>query len=929
MTPEKRAQTHGGSIRRSRLAALLLFASLAPICAAPAVALDVQGGGGGAGGSGSVTGGSCGSQAVTGIHPGDAIPTCAAPTPTPTASPTPSPTPTPTPTPTPSPTPTPTPTATPTPTQTPAPTPTVVPPGSCTNCNETINAAGQVTAYANGSGGGSGVSTTGGSTITPSTTSTIGLIFQSITNLTADFVEVIVGTTKELWIDSSAVLHAHAGAIIAGIRGTGSELRLGLGAPAPPAIASGFTAGTTDYYFCEPTDFNGILGLVSQGTGTTGTTGTMTCPALIGAAAWNLLRTTSSTPPASMGALLVGSCTPSPQGAACNISDAANTLTYFAPNAYSNLDPTAGYYGGLGDLSNLFVAPGTVAPPITNGSNLNVRQPYDTSDTIDVYGASNTGTPSGNDFAARDANGVLLGGINRGGHHFDLSIANGDCVDSVGGVLSDSGAPCSVASLTGDLKPSPPPTAIALDGTPQHEDAPSNADTITGAYSGATTGDICLAQVTYGNLTSTPSAPSTPSGWTLIRGPDDATDTQTGTIHIGAWWYWHLYTSGDTAPTFSTTSSALGLVIACFSGVNETTPLDPGTPSGTGTSANYPANSLAPPIGTASVSNDYVLMGYVLDTYNLGSPVLTLPGSLTAILSNYAFNPTFQSMALGGETLSGSGSISGLAATANFNGAITAQMIALQPATSAPAGEYNVIGLHLTPTAYTSSSSVSSSAAGVQYCNSSSAITLTLPAAGGTDNVLSFANINSGLCTIAPNASDKIDGSANPISLPENAAETIQDRASGAWQHTWLGRLRHLALPFATCNGPAGNASTGWSLPSSNAASPACSADDQEGLLNFADSAIAYAEVSLPVDYLQVVGGQLNFYGSSDTTSGHTAIFSIATYCAQPNNKVAIPSSPTYNTTASVTTTIPSSASSTDLYQAIFAAPAMTGCAPG
>src|SRR5208282_4917990 len=86
---------------------------------------------------------------------------------------------------------------------------------------------------------------------------------------------------------------------------------------------------------------------------------------------------------------------------------------------------------------------------------------------------------------------------------------------------------------------------------------------------------------------------------------------------------------------------------------------------------------------------------------------------------------------------------------------------------------------------------------------------------------------------------------------------------------------------------------------------------------------------TLPIDYLQVVAGTLNFYGSSDTTSGHTAIFNLATYCTQPNNRVALPSSPTYNTATSATTTIPSSASSTDLYQAIFAAPSMTGCAPG
>ncbi len=163
--------------------------------------------------------------------------------------------------------------------------------------------------------------------------------------------------------------------------------------------------------------------------------------------------------------------------------------------------------------------------------------------------------------------------------------------------------------------------------------------------------------------------------------------------------------------------------------------------------------------------------------------------------------------------------------------------------------------------------------------------------------------------------------------IPTCAAPTPTPTASPTPSPTPTPSLRHLVFPFGTCN--AGTAGTGWNLPASNAASPACSADDQTALLNFAAGTIAYAHASLPDDYVQVIGGMLNFYSSSDTTSGHTAIFSIATYCTQPNNGAAQPSSPTYNTAASVTTTIPSSASSTDLYQAIFPAPSMTGCAPG
>ena len=147
--------------------------------------------------------------------------------------------------------------------------------------------------------------------------------------------------------------------------------------------------------------------------------------------------------------MLVGSCTPVPQGNSCNVADAANTLTYFAPNQYSNLDPTGGYYGATADVNNLSVYPGTVPPPITSGSNLNVRQPYDTSDTIDIYRATNSGSPSGNAVAARDANGALLGGLSVDGHLYDLSIATGDCISSVSGVLSDAGVPCGAGGLSG------------------------------------------------------------------------------------------------------------------------------------------------------------------------------------------------------------------------------------------------------------------------------------------------------------------------------------------------------------------------------------------------------------------------------------------------------------------------------------------------
>jgi hypothetical protein len=110
-----------------------------------------------------------------------------------------------------------------------------------------------------------------------------------------------------------------------------------IGTPSAPSIVSGFTGGATDYYFCEAEDGNGNHTLASTGTGTTGTTGTMSCGGQTGALKYDLLRTASSTVPVGTTTLLVGSCTTT-SGVSCNVSDAANTLTTFG--SPSSVDQT-------------------------------------------------------------------------------------------------------------------------------------------------------------------------------------------------------------------------------------------------------------------------------------------------------------------------------------------------------------------------------------------------------------------------------------------------------------------------------------------------------------------------------------------------------------------------------------------------------------
>jgi hypothetical protein len=119
-----------------------------------------------------------------------------------------------------------------------------------------------------------------------------------------------------------------------GITSTGSILVSPVTIPAAPSIVSGFTAGTTDYYYCAAGDINANttngLGITPLGspTGTTATTGTMSCPGETGALKLYLLRYTANTVPTGAQSVLVASCTVA-SGTGCNLSDAANSPTSF------------------------------------------------------------------------------------------------------------------------------------------------------------------------------------------------------------------------------------------------------------------------------------------------------------------------------------------------------------------------------------------------------------------------------------------------------------------------------------------------------------------------------------------------------------------------------------------------------------------------
>lgn len=115
---------------------------------------------------------------------------------------------------------------------------------------------------------------------------------------------------------------------------------------------------------------------------------------------------------------------------------------------------------------------------------------------------------------------------------------------------------------------------------------------------------------------------------------------------------------------------------------------------------------------------------------------------------------------------------------------------------------------------------------------------------------------------------------------------------------------------------------------SGNAGSPTCTADNQNSGITWPDADAYYFSWPIPADWSSF--NKITFwFTSTDTTNGHTIIWSFATYCVQPNNNIAEPNGPTYNTASTVTTTIGASAVSAGKYSASISSFTTTGCSTG
>lgn len=143
--------------------------------------------------------------------------------------------------------------------------------------------------------------------------------------------------------------------------------------------------------------------------------------------------------------------------------------------------------------------------------------------------------------------------------------------------------------------------------------------------------------------------------------------------------------------------------------------------------------------------------------------------------------------------------------------------------------------------------------------------------------------------------------------------------------------VKRAEFVLASCNLQASPSAGASGLPSSGGMTPTCKTDGTNGTvqatLAAAHSNVVYFTWNLPADWVSFNSATLEFT-TTDTTSGHTIIFSVATACTQPNGGNV--DTPAYNAAnAFTTTTIGGGATANALYSTSAASVTGTGCTAG
>jgi hypothetical protein len=188
-----------------------------------------------------------------------------------------------------------------------------------------------------------------------------------------------------------------------GLTSTGSILVSIVTTPTAPSISSGFTTGTTDYYYCAAGDSNANTGNglgitpLSSPTGTTSTTGVMSCPGEVGATHLYLLRYTANTVPTGVQNVLIASCTTT-SGTGCYIGDAG-------------ISPSSFYVQGLTGNGTGYIEAGSLI----------ISPSLSAQDAIDNFMATGaTGNPLVNYY-----NGIVVSAISAKGQFYSTPTDTG------------------------------------------------------------------------------------------------------------------------------------------------------------------------------------------------------------------------------------------------------------------------------------------------------------------------------------------------------------------------------------------------------------------------------------------------------------------------------------------------------------------------
>jgi hypothetical protein len=223
--------------------------------------------------------------------------------------------------------------------------------------------------------------------------------------------------------------------------------------------------------------------------------------------------------------------------------------------------------------------------------------------------------------------------------------------------------------------PTPPSGSIAFAGSAQSGSGGSLTSTMPLAMpTPLTAGNICIAHIAVTG----PNNLQVPAGWTKIR---EDINGYAGTQGL----YWHLTGSSEPASyTWSTFSGQAFFegTIGCYSGVNKTTPIDPGAPNGSGAVASGTSGVTAPSI-TMQTAGDLIIGAAMAAESSWGQgDIVNLPASSTVRWTASDAIGSFLASAAG-DTSSFNAGATGPFTVSTTNGqsgdGLVAQQLALQP----------------------------------------------------------------------------------------------------------------------------------------------------------------------------------------------------------------------------------------------------------